>query len=188
MGLRISLLALVAALTVGVLPVQAAQKAEMSEEKKISAAYVKGMDQVNARQWNAGIETLTGVIDNPKTSKDLQANALANRGAAYANKKNYDLAMNDFNKALEIKPDLTNAYYERARLYAMLGKHAEAVQDLDKVIGMAQPSSITAGYYYNRGISLMGMSPPQPEKAKSDFAMAKKLNPKLKIPVKYKDL
>lgn len=188
MGIRIFILALVAALAVGAAPVQAAKKAAMSEEKAISAAYAKGMDQINAHQWNAGIETMTTVIDNPKTTKDILANALANRGAAYANKKSYDLAMADFNKALEIKPDLTNALYERARLFAMLGKHAEAVQDLDKVIGMSQPSLITAGYYYNRGVSLMDMSPPQPEKAKSDFAMAKKLNPKLKIPVKYKDL
>lgn len=188
MGIRIFVLALVAALAIGVAPVQAAKKAAISEEKAISATYMKGVDQVASRQWNAGIATLTTVIDNPKTTKDILANALANRGAAYSNKKSYDLAMADFNKALEINPDLATALYERARVFAMQGKHAEAVADLTKVIGMSQPSIITAGYHYNRGVSYMGMLPPQPDKAKEDFAMAKKMNPKLKIPVKYKDL
>lgn len=188
MGIRILILALVAVFSLNVAQVQAAKKAAVSEEKAISMAYAKGVDQVNQRKWNAGIETLTQVIDNPKTSKDIQANALANRGAAYSNLKKYDEAMADFNKAIELKPDLTNALYERARLFGMLGKHDAAVQDLTKVIGMSQPSIITAGYYYNRGVSYMNVVPPQPAKAKEDFAQAKKLNPKLKIPVKYKDL
>lgn len=188
MGIRILVLALVAVFSLNVGQVQAAKKAAVSEEKAISMAYAKGVDLVNAHKWTAGIETLTPVIDNPKTSKDIQANALANRGAAYANLKKYDDAMADFNKALELKPDLANALYERARLFAMLGKHDAAVQDLNKVIAMSQPSIITAGYHYNRGVSLMNMVPPQPDKAKEDFAMAKKLNPKLKIPVKYKNL
>lgn len=190
MGNRILAFMLVAALCICAAPVQAAKKAAVSEEKAISATYTKGVDLVNAHKWNAGIETLTTVIDNPKTSKDILANALANRGAAYANKKMYAESMADFNKAIEIKPDLQNALYERGRVLAMQGKHAEAVADLTKVIDMqkSSPTLITAGYYYNRGISYMGMSPPQPDKAKEDFAMAKKINPKLKIPTKYKDL
>lgn len=190
MRIRFVVLTLVAFLAVSAAPVMAAKKAAMSEEKQIAATYAKGVEMVNHRKWDAGIEALTKVIDNPKTSKDIVANALANRGAAYANKKMYAEAMADFNKAVEIKPDLQNALYERARVLAMQGKHAEAVADLTKVIDMqkASPTIITAGYHYNRGISYMGMLPPQPEKAKADFAMAKKLNPKLKIPVKYKDL
>lgn len=189
MGKRLLVLSLVVMLAVCASSAMAAKKAaKMTEAQMISAEYAKGVDLVNNRHWNAGIEAMTKVIDNPKTSKDIQANAYANRGACYANKKMYDEAMNDFNKALEIKPDLTNAHYERARCEAMLGKHAEAVEDLTKVIEMSQPSPITASYYFNRGISYMSMVPPQPEKAKADFAMAKKLNPKVKIPVKYKDL
>jgi len=191
MRLRFIVLSLIAVLAMSAAPVMAAKKAAMSEEKMIANTYAKGVEQVNGRHWNAGIETLTKVIDNPKTGKDVMANALANRGSAYANKKMYDEAMMDFNKAIELKPDLQNALYERARVEAMMGKHAEAVADLTKVIGMdksSKPTLVTAGYYYNRGISYMGMLPPQPDKAKEDFAMAKKLNPKLKIPVKYKNL
>ena len=192
MGTRILVLALVAALSICAAPVYAAKKSmKASEAQTMSSDYAKAVELVNARQWNAGIEAMTKVIDNPKTSKDIMANAYADRGSCYANKKMYDEAMNDFNKALEIKPDLANAHYERARCEAMLGKHAEAVQDLTTVIEMSksnQPSVVTASYYYNRGISYMGMIPPNPEAAKADFAKAKQINPKLKIPVKYKNL
>ncbi len=185
----ILLLALMLVMT-GSPALAAKKKAAMSEQQMIAATYAKGVEMVNHRKWNAGIEALTKVIDNPKTSQDIMANALANRGAAYSNKKMYAEAMAALDKAIGIKPDLQNALYERARVEAMLGKHDKAVQDLTKAIGLegSSPTLITAGYYYNRGISYMNMSPPQPDKAKADFAMAKKLNPKLKIPVKYKDL
>lgn len=188
MGMRILVLALVAALSLSVAPAEAAKKATKKEMQEMDMTYAKAVEYVNHHQWNAGIEAMTKVIDNPKTSKDILANAYADRGSCYANKKMTDEAIADFNKALELKPDLLGAHYERGRALAMKGKHAEAVQDFSKAIEGSQPSIVTAGYYYNRGISSMNMSPPNPEQAKSDFAMAKKLNPKLKIPVKYKDL
>ena len=63
MKTRILVLALVAVFALSVAPVQAAKKADMSEEKMISALYMKGVDQVASRQWNAGIKSLTDVID-----------------------------------------------------------------------------------------------------------------------------
>ncbi|GFK95016.1 Outer membrane protein assembly factor BamD [Fundidesulfovibrio magnetotacticus] len=176
-------------LAVSVQPAQAAKKAaQLTEAQMISATYAQGVDLMNARKWNAAIEAFTKVIDNAKTPKDILANAYADRGACKANKKQTDEAVLDFNKALELNPDLQNALYERGRALAMQGKHAEAYKDFSKAIEKSQPSIITAGYYYNRGICAMNMSPPNPEQAKQDFAMAKKLNPKLKIPEKYKSL
>ena len=61
---RMLVLAILAAFTLCVVPAQAAKHAQ-SEEKMISAMYMKGADQVASRQWNAGIATLTKVIDNP---------------------------------------------------------------------------------------------------------------------------
>jgi len=188
MGMRLIILALVASLSLCVAPAEAAKKATKKDMQEIDMTYAKAVEYVGNHQWNAGIDAMTKVIDNPKTTKDILANAYADRGMCYANKKMTDEAIMDFNKALEMKPDLQGALYERGRALAMKGKHAEAVQDFTKAIAGSQPSIITAGYYYNRGISSMNMLPPNPEQAKSDFAMAKKLNPKLKIPKKYKDL
>jgi tetratricopeptide (TPR) repeat protein len=194
MGIRALIVTLVVALAISAAPVQAAKKKAMkpNEQMEISDVYAMGVEQVNGRHWNAGIEAMTKVIDNPKTTKDIMANAYDNRGVCYTNKKMNDKAVADFDKAVELQPNLQSALYHRARALAAMGKHAEAVADLDKVISMenagSQPSLATADYYYNRGISEMGMSPPDPEKAKADFAMAKKINPKVKIPVKYKHL
>jgi len=163
----------------------AKKKAAVSEQQQMSADYAKAVELVNARKWKAGGEAMTAVIDNPKTSKDVLSNAYADRGVCYANTKMPEEAVKDFDKSLEIHPDVANTLYNRARALAMLNKHEAAVKDLTKAIELSQPSIIQAGYYYNRGVSNMAID--KTAEAKADFKAAKKLNPKLKIPMKAKD-
>ncbi len=46
----------------------------------------------------------------------------------------FDEATADFDKALEIDPQLADAYYNRALAKQRLGKYQEAIDDYDKVI------------------------------------------------------
>ncbi|MHC1711692.1 MAG: tetratricopeptide repeat protein [Solidesulfovibrio sp.] len=155
----------------------------------ISAEYAKGVQAVNERHWNDGIATLTKVIDNPATPKDMVPFALTNRGTAYANKKMTAEALADLTKAIELKPDYTAAYYDRARILAMQNKHAEAVADLTKAIDQSKagtPAPVQAIYYKNRGLSYGAMT--KLDEAKADFKKAKELDPKIKIPMHYKPM
>lgn len=152
----------------------------------ISAEYAKGVQAVNERHWNAGIESLTKVIDNPATPKDILPLALTNRGTAYANKKMTDQALADLIKAIELKPDYTASYYDRARILAMQNKHSEAVADLTKAIDLSKAGLQQAVYYKNRGLSYGAMN--KLDEAKADFKKAKALDPKIKIPMHYKPL
>ncbi|WP_428562188.1 MAG: tetratricopeptide repeat protein [Solidesulfovibrio sp. DCME] len=159
---------------------------KMTGPDRISAEYAQGVQAVNERHWNAGIESLTKVIDNPATPKDILPLALTNRGTAFANKKMTAEALADLSRAIELKPDYTAAYYDRARILAMQNKHAEAVADLTKAIELSKAGVQQAVYFKNRGLSYGAMT--KLDEAKADFKKAKELDPKIKIPMHYKPL
>ena len=58
--------------------------------------------------------------------------AYNNRGIAYIWKKQYDLAVADFNKAIELDPKNGKAYNNRAIVYSYQGETDKARQDLQK--------------------------------------------------------
>ena len=58
--------------------------------------------------------------------------AYNNRGIAYIWKKQYDLAIADFNKAIELDPKNGKAYNNRAIVYSYQGETDKARQDLHK--------------------------------------------------------
>jgi len=56
------------------------------------------------------------------------------RGSAYADKGQYDLAIADFTKAIEIDPHYIVAYFNRGLSYKAQGEKAKAVADLEEFI------------------------------------------------------
>ena len=123
---RLVTFVVIAALALCAAPAFAAKKkgATMDEKKMISMEYAKGVEAINQHQWNAAVASLTKVIDNSNTPKDILCNAYENRGTAMANKRMENEAIADFSKALEINPDMEGALYNRARAYAKINKHA----------------------------------------------------------------
>jgi tetratricopeptide (TPR) repeat protein len=55
-----------------------------------------------------------------------------NRGTTYLLKGEYDRAITEFNKAIEINPSLAMAYDNRATAYYMKGEHKKAWDDFHK--------------------------------------------------------
>ena len=71
-----------------------------------------------------------------------------NRGIAYYDLGNYKQAIEDYNRAIEIKPDYADAYYNRGIAYNGLGNYRQAIEDYNRAI------EIKPGYakaYINRG-------------------------------------
>jgi tetratricopeptide (TPR) repeat protein len=60
----------------------------------------------------------------------------------------YDKAMSDYNKALEINPRYAKAYYNRGFLYRKMGEYDKAISDYTKAIEIDSKYSLA---YYNRG-------------------------------------
>ena len=69
------------------------------------------------------------------------------RAQVYEKLHNYDLAIRDYSKMLELAPDRIFVYNTRASLYAMVGRHDLAVEDYSKTIELKPNRSA----YMDRG-------------------------------------
>ena len=57
-----------------------------------------------------------------------------NRGLAYANIGEYQLAIRDYDKVIELDPEHAEAYCFRGLAYDNLGDYRQAIGDYDKAI------------------------------------------------------
>ena len=57
------------------------------------------------------------------------------RGVDYADKKQYDNAIDDFTKAISLAPDDAEAYVKRAEAAASKGDYDRAIADFTKAAG-----------------------------------------------------
>lgn len=71
-----------------------------------------------------------------------------NRGVTYHYKDNYQLALMDYNKAIEINHKYADAYNNRGDIYYILGNYQMAIKDFSKVIEI-DPDNADA--YFNLG-------------------------------------
>lgn len=71
-----------------------------------------------------------------------------NLGIADFEKSQYDQAIEDFNKAIFIDPNYTDAYNNRGAAYSEKGQYDRAIEDYTKVISI-DPNHADA--YYSRG-------------------------------------
>jgi len=76
------------------------------------------------------------------------ARAYYNRGHAYAEQKKYDLALSDYNKAIELDPKYVKAYNGRGNAYSDQKKYDLAIADYTQAIEL-DPKDVKA--YNNRG-------------------------------------
>lgn len=91
----------------------------------------------NAENWNMKAWILTKLGQHEQAIADAtrslslneHANTLDTRAYAYLQQQKYDLALKDFNRALELDPKLGDAYLHRSQLYAATGKSDLAEAD-----------------------------------------------------------
>ena len=67
----------------------------------------------------------------------------------YRLKEEWDMAIAEYNKAIELDNNYTSAYFERGELYKRLGKKSEAIADFEKVVSLSnKPETIEAAKRY----------------------------------------
>ena len=83
---------------------------------------------------------------NPRLYKSV---VYASRGAAYFSNRQYHLAFDDFNQALELNPDNTVALDNRAIIYSSMGYTDPALADYNKSLLLKSDDPTS---YYNRAL------------------------------------
>ena len=104
--------------------------------------------------------TYYGQVISLQPDSSILAKAYTARGSIYANKREYDLALADWTKAIALDPEDAGVYRNRGTAYLFKGELDKAIQDFNKAIDL-EPKD--AGVYNNRGLAYTG---------KSDFDLA----------------
>ena len=73
-----------------------------------------------------------------------------NRGTTYSKKGNYEEAIREYDKAIEVNPGYAVAYYNRSVAYTKTRQYERAINDCNKVL---QLDPKHANSYYTRGVS-----------------------------------
>ena len=91
-----------------------------------------------------------------------------NRGITFGRKGEFDCAITDFDKAIQLKPDFAEAYNNRGLAYHLKGETECAIENWTKAIALK--SDLADAYYY-RGVVWAHLQ--QWEKARVDLTVAK---------------
>jgi tetratricopeptide (TPR) repeat protein len=78
------------------------------------------------------IEGCTSIISAARETRTNMAIAYNNRGNAYVDKKQYELALSDYDHALRLSPDYSVAFRNRGLAYNALKDYDRAISDYDE--------------------------------------------------------
>jgi tetratricopeptide (TPR) repeat protein len=122
--------------------------------------------------WNQCGYWKNSIILFNHTLKVTDDNCLAykNRGGAYRDLGNYEQAIEDYGRAIEINPGYADAYFNRGVAYNGLGNYEQAIEDFNRAIEI-KPDFAYA--YYNRGVVYNGIG--NYRQAIDDFGRAMKM-------------
>ena len=119
--------------------------------------------------WNNDIVLFSYLIEKEPERLPF---AYYNRGTIYHATGQSKKAIEDFDKAISLRPSYHEAYYNRGTAFAMTGQFNKAIQDFNKAISL-NPSYPQA--YYNRGLAFYNIG--ESKKAIEDFDKAISLRP-----------
>jgi len=156
----------------------------LDERKKKSEEYNRNINQLNASEWldksynyivnkefDKSIEAATASIAlNP--NKDIAYSVYMNRGIAYGQINQHDKAIEDFNKAMSINPNMSNAYAHRGIAFIGKGQYDGAIEDFNKAISINPNDDFS---YFGRACTYLEME--NFDKAIVDFKKAFSINP-----------
>jgi tetratricopeptide (TPR) repeat protein len=110
------------------------------------------------------------VLKGQPEKKQDAAVGYSNLGNNYYGLGDYQEAIKDFNRAIELDPKLAGAYWGRGKTYHELGDYQQAIKDFDRAIEL---NPKLGGAYWSRGKTYQELGNQQ--QAKEDFKTAAKL-------------
>lgn len=138
-----------------------------AEESANKALAYSLFTQAKGEYGNRAIDLYTQAIEIFPT-KD----AFNNRGNAYSKRHRFDLAIIDYNSAIEMDTNYADAYYNRGNTYYCMHEYNKAILDFNKSIALNEDD---AEAYISRGATYLRKG--VYEKAIDDFKMTLELDP-----------
>jgi len=155
-----------------------AREAQLAKNKELNDAYTAGKNALEAKQWDAAIDSLTKAsVMDAKQGAVWSALADAYVGKAQATPAEagptYEKAFAAFKSAIEITPDDAGLYNNYALALAKDKKIDDAKTNLAKAAQLDPPGA--GKYYYNLGALLVNSG--QNDAATDTFKKAIELDP-----------
>ena len=122
---------------------------------------------------DVAISGCTAVLQSKQGTQSNRAIAFNNRGMAWNDKGEHDVAIGDLNEAIRLNPKLAVAYSNRGRAYRGKGDHDRAIADYTTAIKLDPKPGAT---YNNRGLVYEDMN--DYDRALADYERSIKLDPK----------
>jgi lipoprotein NlpI len=123
------------------------------------------------------IRGCSAVIRSGHETPENLSRAYFNRGRAYSDKGQYNLAILDFDRAVRLDPEYPDAFNGRGIAYAGMGQSERALQDFDQAIRLDPNYAIAI---YNRGLALQNLG--RASEAAQDFVKATQVGPRMIAP------
>ena len=131
------------------------------------------------RSDKASIETCSRALDEALATRD-RAGTLVNRGVMLMRGKAYGDAARDFEQAIQLAPDLGEAFVNRGVLRMADGDYAGALAQIDKGIALGVDEPAKA--WYNRALAQEGLG--DAKAAWLDYRKAQSLDPEWDAPAR----
>jgi tetratricopeptide (TPR) repeat protein len=116
----------------------------------------KALAALKAKDYKTAIILFTEILNSGRLPKgQWTATTLYLRGKAYRETRQYNLAVADYQAALDVDPKMDAAWYELGATYQQLNQHAKATEAFGKAIAL---KSNNADYHYARCVSYSWLS------------------------------
>jgi tetratricopeptide (TPR) repeat protein len=120
--------------------------------------YLRGIINNSTGRYGKAVDDFTLALESAK--KENLYKIYLNRGVAFHYLQDYEFAMTDFSKALELNDTAASVYQGRAMLHYEMKDYSAAVDDFNKVLELGQEN---AAVLFNLGMSYFRLE--QKEKA-----------------------
>lgn len=130
----------------------------------------------DAADFAATLKTIS-INTTPESSETVRttvqdSRAYNKRGLAYVSTRNYEQAIIDYTKAIELDPNFAEAFNNRSTAHLLMVNYGQAVADCTAALELA-PDFVAA--YVNRGIAFTGLR--DYTQALADYGQALELDP-----------
>ena len=113
---------------------KAGESAGSDEVKPWGEKLVGGLKDFEEKQYEQAVEMFSALVECSEIEVKSRAVALGWRGLTYRNMQNYEDALKDFERAIEIDPDNKWAIANRSFVYTTIKAYDDALSDINRAI------------------------------------------------------